>query len=367
MAKKETVPDETGLKELKNALKTGNFARLYFFHGEERYLQEYYLSALKKKLVSGPMEEFNYRRLTAETMSLEALQDAVEAIPMMADMTMVQVDDYNPYAQDDATRRALTALFADIPETCCLVFYFDTVNFSYGAEQTDEAEQEGKKSAAQSKKDLKACIAEYGVTVNFGKQTGTALWDWIARHFNQGFAKTISPELCQHLAFLTDGDMTTLHTEISKVAAYSRLPAITKQDIDAVVEPVLTAMVFDITDALAVGDYDKALLKLRHVLASQEDPIKILGVIGSHFRKLQTAKTVMAAGKGAQTLMPLLGTKSDFYVGKLMQQARRLTDEMCANAVILCFETDYKLKHSYDDSQRLLELLLLTLAQEARK
>jgi len=363
---KKSTPVKDGLQELKNAIKSGNFASLYFFHGEERYMQEHYMSMLKKKVVSGPMEEFNFRRLTPETVSIEALRDAVEAMPMMADMTLVQVDDYNPYAQDEATRQDLVEIFSDIPDTCCLVFYFDTVKFSYGAERQEEEGQEEKKPKEQNKKQLKQCIEQYGTVVEFRKQTGAALNDWISRHFRE-LGRTISPDLCQYLAFITGGDMTSLHTEIGKVAAYSRMEAVSRQDIDAVVEPVLSAMVFDITDALAVQDYDKALVKLRDVLASQEEPIKVHAVIGSHFRKLLTAKTVMAEGKGADALMPMLNSKSEYYVSKLMQQARRLSDEMCMNAVLLCFETDLKMKRSYEDNARLLELLLLTLAQEARK
>lgn len=362
---KKNAPEETGMKELKNALKTGDFSRLYFFHGEERYLQEHYLAALKKKVVSGPMEEFNFRRLTAENMSIEALQDAVEAMPMMAEMTLVQVDDYNPYAQNEETRESLISIFSDIPDTCCLVFNFDIVKFSYGAEK-ESTEEEGKKSASKNKKLLKACIEENGCIVEFQKQTPAALAEWIARHFREQ-EKTISPDLCQHLIFLTGGDMTLMHTEIGKVAAYSRMPAISRQDIDAVVEPVLTAVLFDITDALAEGNYDKALMKLQDVLHTKEEPISILGAVGSHFRKLLTAKTVHSAGKGADALLPLLNSKSDFYARKVMSQAGRLSETMCLRAVELCYETDRKLKRSFDDANRLLEFLLLELAQEARK
>lgn len=346
----QKTPDESGLKELKNALKTGAFAPLYFFFGEERYLQEHYLAALKKKLVSGPMEEFNYRRLTPESMSLEALQDAVEAMPMMADMTLVQVDDYDPFAQDEDTREKLISIFSDIPDTCCLVFTYDTVNFS----------RDGKK------KKLMDCVKKHGVMVEFPKQTASALVEWISRHFREQ-EKTITPDLCQHLIFLTGGSMTMLHTEIGKIAAYSRVPAISRQDIDAVVEPVLSAVMFDITDALAEGDYDKALIKLQDVLNTREEPIAILAVVGGHFRRLLTARTVLAAGRGADALMPLLGSNSDFFCRKVMSQAGRLSDEMCLRAVELCYETDCKLKRSFEDGPRLLELLLLQLAQEAKK
>ncbi len=345
-----TKPDDTGLKELKNALKTGEFARLYFFCGEERYLQEYYLSALKKKVVTGPMEEFNYRRLTAEAMSVEALQEAVEAMPMMAEMTLVQVDEYDLFAQNQDTREKLAAILNDIPDTCCLVFYYDTVPFAPNKDYAD----------------LMDAVKKNGVVVEFAKQTNAALAEWIARHFRK-CEKTISGDLCQYLIFLTGGSMTTLHTEIEKVASYSRMPAVTRQDIDAVVEPVLQAVMFDITDALADGDYDKALAKLHHVLQTGEDPIKVLATIGGHFRRLLMAHTVAEAGRGSDALMPLLRTKSDYYARKVTTQARRLSVDMCCTAVELCYETDRKIKRSYDNVTRLLELLLLTLAQEARK
>ena len=38
----------------------------------------------------------------------------------------------------------------------------------------------------------------------------------------------------------------------------------------------------------------------------------------------------------------------------------------CEKAVLLCRDTDHKLKTSYDTEERLLELLLLQLAEEAR-
>lgn len=49
-----------------------------------------------------------------------------------------------------------------------------------------------------------------------------------------------------------------------------------------------------------------------------------------------------------------------------MDAARRYSPEYCAKAAELVLETDYKMKTSFDDQQRLLELLVLQLAQEAR-
>ena len=52
---------------------------------------------------------------------------------------------------------------------------------------------------------------------------------------------------------------------------------------------------------------------------------------------------------------------------KTIEFSRRLSDEFCKKALEACAQTDYWLKTSYDDPQRLLELLLLQMAQEARR
>ena len=49
-----------------------------------------------------------------------------------------------------------------------------------------------------------------------------------------------------------------------------------------------------------------------------------------------------------------------------MEAARRFSAHFCAKAAELVLEADYAMKTSFDDSERLLELLVLELAREAR-
>ena len=60
--------------------------------------------------------------------------------------------------------------------------------------------------------------------------------------------------------------MTALGGEIDKICAYSGAEHIHRSDIDAVVEPVLDAMVFQMTDLLGQGSYAAALEKLQTLL-----------------------------------------------------------------------------------------------------
>ena len=91
MAKK--TAQNNGLQQLKTALKEKNLGRLYIFHGEETFLLTHYLGQMKKQLLDPLTESFNYNRLNNETFDMRSFIDAVEAMPMMAEVTLVQVDE----------------------------------------------------------------------------------------------------------------------------------------------------------------------------------------------------------------------------------------------------------------------------------
>ena len=130
-------------------------------------------------------------------------------------------------------------------------------------------------------------------------------------------------------------------------------------------EPVLDAVVFQMTDFMSQGQYGAALQKLQQLLKMQQETILILGAIGGHFRRLSTAKTLSDNGKGSQELMQLCSI-GDYPARKTMQAAMRFSARFYRRAAELVLETDYRMKTSFDDQERLLELLVLQLAQEAR-
>lgn len=207
-------------------------------------------------------------------------------------------------------------------------------------------------------------ISENGRIVEFAKQDQRDLVAWVTRHFAAN-RKRISTDLCLYLIDITGGTMTALNGEIDKICAYSGAEEIRRSDIDAVTEPVLDAVVFQMTDLLSAGKYDQALLKLRQLLKMQQEPLAILGAVGGHFRRLGAARTLLDCGKPASELQKLCGMP-DYPARKTMEAARRFRPEFFRKASELVLETDYKMKTSFDDPERLLELLVLQLTQEAR-
>ena len=294
MAKK-TTPG--GLQALKTALKSGSLERLYIFHGEETFLLHHYLGQIKKQLLDPLTESFNFHRLDQETFDIRAFADSVENLPMMAQSTLVQVDDVDLFKMNESDRTKMAELLGDIPEYCTVIFTYVTVPW---------------KPDKRLKK-LWEAVERGGSIVEFAKQNQRDLVPWITRHF-AARKKRISTDLCGYLIEITGGTMTALGGEIEKICAYCGGDEIKKTDIDAVTEPVLDAVVFQMTDLLSAGRYDQALEKLRQLMKMQQEPLA----------------------------------------------------SFCKKAAELVVMTDYRMKTSFDDSQRLLELLILQLAQEAR-
>ncbi len=345
MAKPNQNPDE--LQRLKAAIRERKPERLYIFYGEEMFLLRHYLNELREKLLEELTRDFNDHRFTQENFSMQDFSDAVEALPMMAEHTFVQVDDIDLFKLNESDREKLISVLSDVPDYCTVVFTYEIVDWKPDKRQ----------------KKLWEVLSKKATQVEFAKQSQRDLIAWVTRHFaNHG--KRISSDLCSYLIDITGGTMTALQGEIGKIAAFSGADTIVKADIDAVTEPVLDAVVFQMTDLMGTGNYGGALLKLRQLLKMQQEPIVILGAVGSHFRRISAARTLMDCGKNADDLMKLTGLK-DYPARKTMGAARNFSAKFCRRAAQLVLETDYQMKTSFDDQERLLELLILRLAQEA--
>ena len=334
-------PDKAAYQKLKKDLKEGTLGSLYVFHGEEVYLRDYYLGEMKQKLLPPGMEEFNLHTRSGKEFDVKVLEQLVDCLPMMSRRTLIVVSDYDLYKGD---KEALAALLSDLPEYVCLVFVYDLIEYKADA-RTKQA----------------GVLKEKGSVVGFQRQEQGDLIDWISRRF-RALEHDISTEDAKYLLFLCGDLMNTLISEIGKVGAYARGRRVTRADIDAVATPQLDAVVFQMTDAIAAGNFDKAASVLGDLLHLQEAPIKLLAVLGRQLRQLYSARLAIEEKKGASYLMELWGMRSAYPAEKLMQSARRFSLPWCRRAVIRCGETDLAMKSTGADGEELLISLLMELA-----
>ena len=337
---------QTELERLKAELKQKQPGCFYVFYGQEAYLRAYYLEQLRRLVVDEATEAFNYHRFTASNLSVQAVGDAIEALPMMAERTMVQIDDVNFFALNAEDAALYARFFSELPDYCTLVLVYDTVEYK----------------PDKRKKALYEAFSK-ALAVDFQPAGEGELVRWAERHLRRrGVAA--DPALCRYLVRRTGGDMTTLLSEIEKLCAFSEGGALSREQIDLLVEPVLEAAIFELTDAIAAGRYEAALSTLSTLLRMQEDPLRILGGVGGQMRRILAAKRLYGAGKTPRDLMQLCSI-SAYPAQKTMDYARRLPESFCQTAVRACLEADLQMKTSFDEPARILELLVIRLSEEA--
>lgn len=334
---------DAGLAQLKKDLAAGTVGNLYLFYGEEDYLRDYYLSALRKKLLPSGAETFNFHVFQGKELEFQALADGIDAFPMMCERTLIVVYDYDLFKNEER-REKFEALFRDLPDYVCLVFVYDLFPFK-----------------ANGNTRLGKQIKKIGVTVEFQPQQQSDLNAWIRRHF-KALDKEIDNSTAEYLTFLCGGLMTGLEGEIKKIGSYAKGGKITQKDIDAVAIPVLDAGVFAMSNAIGKGDFDRAMSVLNDLYRMNEAPIKILAVLGTQLRQMWSARLALEQKKGQDYLMQLWNLRSGWQARRLMDSARHFQLRWCRNAVALVAETDLEMKSSGMDGEKLLVDLLLKLA-----
>lgn len=334
------------LQKLKADLAAGTPAAAYVFHGEESYLREYYLGELRKQLVPPGFETFNYHALEGKDLTVQALAETVEAMPMMAERTMAVVTDYDLFKLGEDQRERLIALLEDLPPYVCLVFVYDTLEYKPN----------------RTLKKLCKALESHVEAIEFQAASSTDLLPWISRRF-KALGKEIDRQTAEYLIFTCGGLMTGLVPEIEKIAAYAKGASVTQKDVDAVADPVLSAEVFKLSDAVLQGDYDRAASILGDLLKMQTEPIMILAALGSQLRRIWTARLALDAGRDRYWLMELWGMKSDYPAKLLLSAARRTSSDWCAQAVRRCQVLDRRMKSERGvDNAEELKLLLVELA-----
>ncbi len=340
MAKKNTANENYEI--LKNDVKNGTYKQIYAFTGEEQYLLETYLGKIREALIPEGMEMFNHRRLEGKGLDLSELAEALEAYPAFCEYTLTEVEDFDFASLGEGDKIRLLELLSDIPEHAILIFRFNTVPLKL-----------------DGRLKLDSAIKKLMFIVEFNVQEGATLIRWIMAHVRANGREISAPD-AEFFAFYTGGLMTNLNTEIDKVCASCEGKYVTRDDIERMVTPEINAAVFNMTDAILRNDYSAALTTLSELYEMHSEPRMIFAVLGSSIKQLYYTKFALKENKSPDYIGKALGIKYSFQVNKLIDGARKKSENWCSNAMELCVQTAYKLNSTsgLDDSEAVMDLVL---------
>ena len=264
-------------------------------------------------------------------MTPEMLTEAIDSYPAMADKKLIIVKDFDLFKPPAGFADVLPGVLGDLPEYVCLVFYYDVLDG-----------KPDKRTKLYKTLEKHACFAE------FAHAEEQELVAWLERR-----AKAL-------------GCMIEPAGEMEKAAAHTTTGVIKRYNIDAVCSPVLDAVVFDLTDAVTAGRFDRAVALVGELLAQKNNEVMIFTAITRHIQRLYAAKLCAENRGGEKQLMEMIGSKSPYYARQIQNAARRVPLSWLRKAASLCAETDAALKGGAADRQKQIELTLLTMAAELK-
>ncbi len=323
------------------SLKERGPERLYLLWGREDYLREQYLTQLKKLCLPEGENSFSFKRIDGPALDAKQLREAVDTLPFMSERTFVELRnaDINKLQDPDAC----IGILSDIPEFCTVVFI-----------QNSEYEPDGRLRFIKA-------LRSTGRELVFTEQPQGKLTDWIVRRFAAA-GKGIELEAAQRLIFVSGELMNRLIPEIEKIAAYARGDKVTTADVEAVANHIPEADIFDLTDMIAQKKYNSALALLSELLFDKKnEPVWILALLGRQVRQLYAAKLAAERKLGKKYVMDVCSV-SDYVAGKLMAAARGFTLPQLRRSLVLCAETDYRMKSSGTDPRELIKEAVLRIA-----
>ena len=334
-------------RDLKKQIKDKDFACLYMIYGDEAYLKDYYACRICDMAVDSALRDFNFHRFEGKSLDFDALSDAVEAFPMMSARTCVLLKDVPVDALAQNERDKLMQILSDIPPTCTVVLWMDTVCV------------DAKKNAKW--RSFIKDISPYAALVALDKRGKSELIKMIVGGA-QKRGCTVSAENAAYLLTLTGDDLTNLLQELQKLCAYKKEGEITRQDIDAVAVRTVDAVVFDLSKAMFSGDAAKAFSILSVLLRQKAEPVMILGALIACYVDMYRIKTATLSGFRAEDVTAVFNYRGkEFRLRNAARDGAKLSLQDIRRCLEILADCDRNLKGSGLDARLLLERCITEL------
>jgi DNA polymerase III subunit delta len=268
---------------LRDHLKGGVIAPVYVLFGPETYLRDKAAKYIADKCFSdGEMREFNETEFSLDVSdNIRSAISAAEQLPMMAAKRVVRITDVriSTSAAKDTLKEEAEQLLTDYLKrpslSSVVIFVVDELNGT---------------------RKLSKLLTANSVAAEFKRLDNSGLLVWARDHIRDAGAEA-DDQTVRHLVSVVGDDVRRLTNEIEKLAA-AALPEklITRDLIDALVPFSREISNFGLTDNLVAGRNAEAIRVLQKILDDGTEPLALLGLISSNYRRLLVAKEMMSNG-----------------------------------------------------------------------
>lgn len=313
---------ELDLRTLQLSLEKKQAQPLYLVYGEEAFLIDEALKALKASVLVEGAKDFNFDSFYAPDTTPAQVRDAVEMLPVMSAQRLVIYKNIDSLKEDSWA--SLLPVVENPVESCCLVLVANKID--------------------KRKKIFKTLI-EKGSAVELKKPFENQIAAWI--EYIAGLQNIrLTSDAISVLQQLVGTNLSEIQNEIQKI----EISNLNKKNYD--VEDVLRVVsrsriesVFTLTEALSKRDKAQALLCLANLLENGQNESGIISLVLRQMRILSQVRLGLRDGLSSSRLSQKIGVP-EFFMKQYVTQSKNWDDYKINNTIKALHETDKALKSS---------------------
>ena len=333
-------------KDLLQSIKKGQVEPIYFLFGPEDFLRDQAAEEIANAALSDTLlREFNDSTFDLTTDKIGSAIAAAEQLPMMSSRRVIRVRNLSKLEgrrktdeDDDAIHPSAQILlkYLERPvETSVVIFTTDDID--------------------KRKKYAKRLMS--GAAFEFAPLPNAELSNWARSHL-AGLKTEASQSVISRIVELVGSNVRMLSNELNKLAA-AALPSgtITLDLVEELVGRSRELMNWELTDQMLSRNRGGALRTLKHLLDDGAQPVMLIGLIASTYRRMALAHALLSKGVPTKELfrqVPMPPFRQSGY----LQMLNRVDGRRLSRQIIRIAEADVGIKTSQATPRMQVEMLV---------
>lgn len=337
--------------ELKK-IKKGEIAPIYLVLGEERYFIEEIRESLFENVLDEDGKELNFVSFDMEE---ETINDAIyeaSSLPFFGDKKLVFIE--NPYfLTGRRVKNAPEHQLKELEEYLTAPAEFTVFVLFAPYEKLDRRKKISKLIERQAQK----------IDVSEAKTANASRY---IQELTKEKGYQFTRDSFQLFVERTDNKLSSMMHELDKLFLYHKdSKKITKESIRQLIPRTFEQNVFELNNLVLNSQVDASIALYQDLLTQKEEPIKIVALLMSQFRRLLQVKILKRQGYQQGDIAKIL--KSHPYPVKLaLETINRYPQELLSEALSYLIDADFKMKTGQIDHELQVELFIMKFAQQER-
>ncbi len=319
------------MKNIREHIKSEQFASYYLLYGRDGYLKNLYRDKLVDALCGG-RESMNFSRYEGEATDVQEVAELAKTPPFLEERRVLLLENTGLFRNANQ----LTEMLSQRAESSFLIFVEDTVD---------------KRNA------LFRLVKEQGYVTELNGLEERELKLFVAGRLKQA-GLLVAESTVLYFLDMCGSDLLTLSNELEKLSAYCMgNEQVRKEDIDEICVPATEGRIFWMLDAMFEKNSAKVWKLYADLLALHEKPMHILYLLNKSFLQFSQVTALLESGVSAQDAAKLLAV-APFVVTKYQRLQKGFSGSRAEQALLYGTMLEQKVKTGDLEESAAVELFL---------